>query len=69
MHIADLKPANVLVNTGGEVKLCDFGVARVLRNDFSVAHTYVGTKAYMAVRFVFARMFTQRLFAAGEASR
>ena len=34
------------------MKLCDFGVARVLHNDFSVARTYVGTKAYMAVRLL-----------------
>jgi len=42
----DLKPNNMLVNTAGEVKLCDFGVSIQLVN--SIARTYVGTNAYMA---------------------
>jgi len=42
----DVKPNNVLVNTRGEVKLCDFGVSIQLVN--SIAKTYVGTNAYMA---------------------
>jgi len=42
----DLKPNNMLVNTNGEVKLCDFGVSIQLVN--SIAKTYVGTNAYMA---------------------
>lgn len=36
----------MLVNTGGQVKLCDFGVSTQLVN--SIAKTYVGTNAYMA---------------------
>ncbi|CAH6871959.1 Map2k5 [Phodopus roborovskii] len=39
-------PSNMLVNTGGQVKLCDFGVSTQLVN--SIAKTYVGTNAYMA---------------------
>lgn len=45
MH-RDLKPNNMLVNTKGEVKLCDFGVSIQLVS--SIAKTYVGTNAYMA---------------------
>ncbi|MFK8024709.1 MAG: serine/threonine-protein kinase, partial [Ilumatobacter sp.] len=29
----DVKPQNVLVNTFGQVKLCDFGIAAILRSD------------------------------------
>ncbi|XP_061414330.1 dual specificity mitogen-activated protein kinase kinase 5 isoform X1 [Lethenteron reissneri] len=42
----DVKPSNILVNTRGQVKLCDFGVSTQLVN--SIAKTYVGTNAYMA---------------------
>ncbi|XP_053127714.1 dual specificity mitogen-activated protein kinase kinase 5 isoform X5 [Hemicordylus capensis] len=42
----DVKPSNMLVNTRGQVKLCDFGVSTQLVN--SIAKTYVGTNAYMA---------------------
>ncbi|XP_069481226.1 dual specificity mitogen-activated protein kinase kinase 5 isoform X2 [Ambystoma mexicanum] len=42
----DVKPSNMLVDTRGQVKLCDFGVSTQLVN--SIAKTYVGTNAYMA---------------------
>lgn len=45
MH-RDIKPSNILVNSRGEVKLCDFGVSGELIN--SVADTFVGTSTYMA---------------------
>eukprot|EP00118_Oscarella_pearsei_P021200 m.236768 g.236768 ORF g.236768 m.236768 type:complete len:573 (+) comp40138_c0_seq9:211-1929(+) len=45
MH-RDVKPSNILVNTRGSVKLCDFGVSVQLVN--SIAKTFVGTNAYMA---------------------
>ena len=45
MH-RDIKPSNVLVNSNGEIKLCDFGVSGELVN--SVADTFVGTSTYMA---------------------
>lgn len=45
MH-RDIKPSNILVNSKGQIKLCDFGVSSELVN--SVADTFVGTGTYMA---------------------
>lgn len=45
MH-RDIKPSNVLVNSKGNIKLCDFGVSSELEG--SVADTFVGTGTYMA---------------------
>ena len=44
----DVKPSNVLVNSLGEIKLCDFGVSGELID--SIANSFVGTRSYMAVR-------------------
>uniref|UniRef100_A0AC34F5J1 Protein kinase domain-containing protein n=1 Tax=Panagrolaimus sp. ES5 TaxID=591445 RepID=A0AC34F5J1_9BILA len=41
-----VKPSNVLVNSKGEVKLCDFGVSGKLID--SMANSFVGTRSYMA---------------------
>ncbi|KAK0284606.1 MAP kinase kinase Wis1 [Friedmanniomyces endolithicus] len=42
----DVKPTNVLVNTRGQVKLCDFGVSGNLVA--SIAKTNIGCQSYMA---------------------
>ncbi|KEI42575.1 uncharacterized protein L969DRAFT_84454 [Mixia osmundae IAM 14324] len=42
----DVKPSNVLVNSAGQVKICDFGVSGELIN--SIADTFVGTSTYMS---------------------
>jgi len=42
----DVKPSNILLNSSGQIKLCDFGVSGELIN--SVADTFVGTSTYMA---------------------
>ena len=44
----DVKPSNVLFNSQGQVKICDFGVSGELIN--SIADTFVGTSTYMSVR-------------------
>eukprot|EP00045_Choanoeca_perplexa_P004220 m.36186 g.36186 ORF g.36186 m.36186 type:complete len:415 (+) comp12458_c0_seq1:215-1459(+) len=43
----DFKPANVLCNTAGDIKLADFGVSRKLLATYR-ANTFVGTLRYMA---------------------
>lgn len=42
----DVKPSNILINTAGAVKLCDFGVSGELTN--TLANTFVGTRSYMS---------------------
>jgi mitogen-activated protein kinase kinase len=42
----DIKPSNILLNSKGEIKICDFGVSGELIN--SIADTFVGTSTYMS---------------------
>ena len=44
----DIKPSNILCNSQGQIKICDFGVSGELIN--SIADTFVGTSTYMSVR-------------------
>lgn len=45
MH-RDVKPSNILVNSLGEIKICDFGVSGQLID--SMANSFVGTRSYMS---------------------
>ncbi|XP_018599159.2 serine/threonine-protein kinase Nek2 isoform X2 [Scleropages formosus] len=44
----DLKPANIFLDVKKNVKLGDFGLARILNHDTSFAKTFVGTPYYMS---------------------
>jgi len=56
-----VKPSNILLNSKGEVKLCDFGVSNVISDTVASGaktnasallglKTFVGTSYYMSVR-------------------
>ena len=47
LHL-DLKPANIFLDVKQNVKLGDFGLARILNHDTSFAKTFVGTPYYMS---------------------
>lgn len=52
----DLKPSNVLLNSMGEVKLCDFGESIELVN--SLAKSIVGTTGYMAPERICGKIYS-----------
>lgn len=68
----DVSPTNVLISTEGEVKLCDFGIAKVALDDVGAEHHLdeyhlKGKVAYMAPEHVAGDKIDRRadLFAAG----
>lgn len=53
----DVKPTNILVNTRGQVKICDFGVSGNLVA--SIAKTNIGCQSYMAPERISGGQFMQ----------
>lgn len=48
----DMKPQNILIGSGGTVKLCDFGFARAMSTNTMVLTSIKGTPLYMAPELV-----------------
>ena len=47
MH-RDIKPSNILLNSTGEIKVCDYGISGFL-NQESLCNSYIGDAIYMSV--------------------
>lgn len=57
----DMKPANVLITTQGEVKITDFGVARPDRSDLTGHDEVIGSSMYMSPEAWTGKEGTQKL--------
>lgn len=44
----DIKPANVMIGSAGEVKITDFGIARIESSSLTQVGTVLGTPSYMS---------------------
>jgi serine/threonine-protein kinase len=44
----DIKPANIMLTKAGEVKIADFGIARIESSSMTQAGTMLGTPSYMS---------------------
>lgn len=54
----DIKPGNVCVNSNGEAKLTDFGIASQLDSTMGAANTFVGSSAYMAPERIMGQQYS-----------
>lgn len=56
----DIKPANILITREGQVKIADFGIARMELSDLTQKGTVLGTPSYMSPEQVMGRAADRR---------
>ncbi len=63
----DIKPGNILIATGGEAKIADFGIARPVNSSLTGINSMLGTPNYMSPEQVKSSSISPRadLFSAG----
>lgn len=63
----DIKPANIMINENGDVKVTDFGIARLESSSLTTAGTVLGTPSYMSPEQFMGQQVDARsdLFSAG----
>ncbi len=63
----DVKPSNILVLSNNDIKVADFGIARIDASEFTIVGDLLGTPAYMAPEQFSGAPIDERtdLFAAG----
>ena len=63
----DIKPTNLILTSGGRLKLADFGIAHLESSDLTTAGTVLGTPSYMSPEQIQGRPIDGRsdLFSAG----
>ncbi|MEA1938454.1 MAG: serine/threonine-protein kinase, partial [Pseudomonadota bacterium] len=63
----DIKPANIMISKDGDVKITDFGIARIETSTMTQAGTVLGTPSYMSPEQFMGQTVDQRsdLFSTG----
>ena len=56
----DLKTQNIFLTSKGEVKIGDFGIARVLQNTYDCAQTAIGTPYYLSPEICQEKPYNQK---------
>ncbi len=56
----DLKSSNIFICSNGNIKLGDFGIAKVLKNTNEFAKTIVGTPYYLSPEICLRKPYNQK---------